>query len=91
MKILSVAIFGAKVNTKDLTFNFPHFERHILIDTTPTHIKVQELDIARKTLPKDHHVQLLNMGSTKILQTVKLNVSLVKPVGTNTEALPMGV
>jgi hypothetical protein len=45
-KILSVAIFGAKVSAKDLTFNFPHFEGKISIDITPTHIKIQKLEIA---------------------------------------------
>jgi hypothetical protein len=45
-KILSAVIFGAKVGKKDLTFNFPHSEGEILVDTTPTHIKVQELEIA---------------------------------------------
>jgi hypothetical protein len=46
MKILSVAIFGAKVNTKDLTFNFPHFEGDISVNIMPACIKVQELEIA---------------------------------------------
>ncbi len=44
-KILSVVIFSAKVGTKDLTFNFPHFKEQISIDTTHACIKVQELEI----------------------------------------------
>jgi hypothetical protein len=45
-KKFSAVIFGAKVGTKDLTFNFPHSKGEILIDTIPTCIKVQELEIA---------------------------------------------
>jgi hypothetical protein len=42
LKILGVAIFGVEVDTKDLTFNFPHFEGHISINITHACIKVQE-------------------------------------------------
>jgi len=61
-KILSVVIFSAKVGTKDLTFNFPHFNGQISIDTTHARIKVQELEITQWTLPDDHKVQLFNLG-----------------------------
>ncbi len=44
--IFSVAIFGAKVNTKDFMFNFPHYEGEISVDTTLACIKIQELEIA---------------------------------------------
>jgi hypothetical protein len=47
LKILSVAIFGAEVGTKDLTFHFSHFEGQIQIDFTLARIRVQDLDIAR--------------------------------------------
>jgi hypothetical protein len=33
------------------------------MDNTPTHIKVQELDIACWTLPKDLQARLLNLGT----------------------------
>jgi hypothetical protein len=52
--MLSAAIFGAKVSAEDLTFNLPHFEGEILVDTTPTRIKVQESKITQWTLPEDH-------------------------------------
>jgi hypothetical protein len=44
--ILSAIILNAEINTKDLTFKFLHFEGQSQVDTTPTHIKVQDLDIA---------------------------------------------
>jgi hypothetical protein len=47
LKIFSVIILDAKVDFKDLMFNFLHFEGHIQVDITPTWIKVQDLDIAR--------------------------------------------
>lgn len=46
-KILSVTIYGAKVGTEDLTFNFSHFEGQIQVDVTLARIRVQDLDIAR--------------------------------------------
>ncbi len=39
-KKFSVVIFGAKVGTKDLTFNFPQSKGEISIHTTPMCIKV---------------------------------------------------
>ncbi len=54
LEILSVVIFDAKVDTKDLTFNFPHSTREILIDVILTCIKVQELEITQWMLRKDH-------------------------------------
>jgi hypothetical protein len=53
----------------------------------PTHIKVQELNIAHSTLLKDQQVELFNLGITKNLQMVKLNAAFVKPIATNSEAL----
>lgn len=47
----------------NLMFNFPHFEREIGVDNTPTCIKVPKLDIARWTLPKDIQVRLLSSGT----------------------------
>jgi hypothetical protein len=52
--ILNVGIFGAKVDTKDLTFNFPHSKGEISIDITLIHIKVQELEITQWMLLEDH-------------------------------------
>jgi hypothetical protein len=56
LEIFNVTIFGAKVSIKNLMFNFPHFEREILVDTTFAHIKVQELEITQWTLPEDHQI-----------------------------------
>ncbi len=66
-EIINTTTFSVEVSTNDLTFNFPHFEGQISINIMPTHIKVQELDIARWILPEDHHVRLLNLGTTKNL------------------------
>jgi hypothetical protein len=44
-KQFSAIIFGAKVGTKELTFNFPHSKGEISIDTIPTRIKVKKLEI----------------------------------------------
>jgi hypothetical protein len=52
-KILSVVIFSVEVGTKDLMFNFPHFEGEISVDIV-ARIKVQELEIAQWMLPEDH-------------------------------------
>jgi len=47
LEILSVRIFDAKADMENLTFNFSHSEPiWILIDITPSCIKVQKLDIA---------------------------------------------
>jgi hypothetical protein len=54
LEMFNVAIFGAKVDVKDLTFNLPHFEREISVDTTPTRIKVQESEFTQWMLPEDH-------------------------------------
>jgi hypothetical protein len=40
LKFFNAVIFGAKVNTKDLSFNFSHIKEYILVDTMLTHIKV---------------------------------------------------
>jgi hypothetical protein len=61
-KKINATIFGEKIGTKDLTFNFPHFKGQIQLDTTPTHIKVQDLDIVCWMLLEDHQVRLLNLG-----------------------------
>ncbi len=45
LEIFNVAIFGAKINIEDFTFNFPNSHGQIWVDNTPMHIKVQELDI----------------------------------------------
>jgi hypothetical protein len=54
LEILSAIIFGAKVGIEDLTFNLPHFEGEISVDTIPTYFKVQESKITQRMLPKDH-------------------------------------
>jgi hypothetical protein len=56
LEILNAVIFGVEVSTKDLKFNFPHFEGKILVDTIPAHIKVQELEITQWTLLEDHQI-----------------------------------
>jgi hypothetical protein len=56
LEIVNAIIFGAEVNIEDLTFNFPHSEGEILVDPTPAHIKVQELEITQWTLPEDHQI-----------------------------------
>jgi hypothetical protein len=53
----------------------------------PTCIKVQKLEIAHWTLPEDHQVRLLNLGTIENLHMVKLNATLVEPVATNTKTL----
>ncbi len=54
LEILSAIIFSAKVGIEDLMFNLPHFEGEILVDTTPTRIKVQESKITQWMLPEHH-------------------------------------
>jgi len=44
-KKINYVISNAKVNIEDLMFNFPHSKRQIQVDSTPTCIKVQDLDI----------------------------------------------
>jgi hypothetical protein len=39
-KFLNAAIFDVEVDTKDLSFNFSHFEESILVDNMLTRIKV---------------------------------------------------
>jgi hypothetical protein len=53
LKILNVAIFNEKTGIENLMFNFPHFEGQIQVDSTLACIKLQDLDIAHWTLPKD--------------------------------------
>jgi len=89
-KIVIAIIFAAEVSTKDRTCNFPHYEGQISIDTTPTHIKVQELEIAQWTLPKYHQVWLHNLETIENLQTIKLNVTLARPIATNIKTLFKG-
>ncbi len=86
LEVFNAAIFSAKVNTLDFTFNFPHSEGQILVDTMPTHIKVQELNIARLTLHEDHQVWLFNLGTIENPHMGKLNVTLVE-LATNTKTL----
>jgi len=45
-KNFHVIVFGAKVGVEDLMFNFPHSKGQIWVDNTPTHIRIQELDIS---------------------------------------------
>ncbi len=82
--IFNAAIFGEEVGTEDLTFNFPHSEGQIQVDTTPTRIKIQDLDIVCWTLLEDHRVRLLNLGTTNNLKIVKLNGTLDELVTRNT-------
>jgi hypothetical protein len=56
LKIFNAIIFGEEVETKDFRFNFPHSEGHIRVDTTPTCIKVQDLDIVCWMFLEDHQV-----------------------------------
>jgi hypothetical protein len=42
-KIFNVAVFGAEFGIEDLVFSFPHSKGQIWMDSTPTHIKIQEL------------------------------------------------
>jgi hypothetical protein len=58
-KNLNVVIFGAKI----VSINFPHFDREIWVDNTPTCIIVLELDIACWKLPKDIQVRFFNSGT----------------------------
>ncbi len=57
------------------------------MDNTPTHIKVQELDIACWTLPKDLQARLLNLGTFDNPQMIKLNATLDELIVTNTKTL----
>lgn len=63
----NATIFGVEVNTKDLTFNFPHFEGKILVDTTLARIKVQKLEVTQWTLHEDHQIWLFNLGTIENL------------------------
>jgi hypothetical protein len=63
LEILNAIIFNAEIDTKEITFKFPHFEGYIQMDTTPTHIRIQDLDIACWTLHEDHQVQTPQSGN----------------------------
>ncbi len=83
----NVIVFGAKVGIEDLTFNFPHSERQIWVDNTPTHIRIEKLDIACYTLSEDLQVGFFTLGTTNNFQTVKLIVTLDEPVATSIKSL----
>jgi hypothetical protein len=87
LDIFSVAIFGAKVDTKDFMFNFPHFEGEISVDTTLACIQIQELETKQWMLLENHQVWLLNLGTTQNPQIIKLNATLVELVATDTKTL----
>jgi hypothetical protein len=62
-RILSATIFGTKVNTQTLHSTF-----HVLkdrLDITFACIRVQELIITYWTLPENHQVRALNLGTTE--------------------------
>jgi hypothetical protein len=61
---LSTLVFyvAPKTSSGDLKFDFPYTTREIPVDEIPTHLKVQDLKIARWTLQEDVQIQNLNLG-----------------------------
>ncbi len=65
-----------KTSSEELQFDFFHTPREILIDEVPTHLKVQDLKIARWTLQKDVQIRDSNLGIAIEPMLVKLNTDL---------------
>jgi hypothetical protein len=83
----NVVFFGEKIGIEDLTFNFPHSEGQSQVDTTPTCIKVQDLDIVCWMLLEENQVRLLSLRIIDSHKIIKLNATLDELVTRNIEAL----
>ena len=69
----------------------PDFYQHevgnVIIDDTPTRVKVQKMKIAGWTLPEEEQVRLLNLGTEDAPQCIKVNSTLPIPIATKANAL----
>jgi hypothetical protein len=60
-----------KINTKEQIFDFPHALGEILVDITPTQIKMQDMKITKWNISKKARICPLNLGTHNESQLVK--------------------